>query len=257
MVERYDQKRSYLRRPYAALRGKRDSVTEREAMGAAKAFSRFMAYKPISGINAFVADEVLERKDLGEAIRSVSGQLKTIHAMEREAQSFKDSAQLLEAAGNHAQSFIETWTEHVTATYIRAKAEFLDLQGQYLQARRDRDALERQLTDNAAEATLAEQRRQQAHDAIVMLEAQRQHIEPLRQKDELERRIQALTRQLTEGARELLTQDKPQENLPTCVAWSVSWRRLRCSPIFHISRICPHDNSRSVRGLRTRLEIWI
>jgi hypothetical protein len=214
LVERYDQKRSYLRRLYAALRGKRDSVTEREAMGAAKAFSRFMAYKPISGINAFVADEVLERKDLGEAIRSVSGQLKTIHAMEREAQSFKDSAQLLEVAANHAQSFIETWTEHVTAAYVRAKAEFLDLQSQYLQARRDRDALERQLTDNAAEATLAEQRRQQAHDAIVLLEAQRQHIEPLRQKDELERRVQALTQQLTQGARELLTQDQQlQENL--------------------------------------------
>ena len=62
VVERYDQKRSYLRRPYAALRGKRDSVTEREAMGAAKAFSRFMAYKPISGINAFVADEVLSAR---------------------------------------------------------------------------------------------------------------------------------------------------------------------------------------------------
>lgn len=214
VVERYDQKRSYLRRLYAALRGKRDSVTEREAMGAAKAFSRFMAYKPISGINAFVADEVLERKDLGEAIRSVSGQLKTIHAMEREAQSFKESALLLETAGNHAQSFIETWTEHVTAAYIQAKAGFLDLQGQYLQAREDRDALERQLSDNAAEAALSEQRRQQAHDAVVMLEAQRQHLEPLRQKDELERRIHALTQQLTQTARELLTQDKQlQDNL--------------------------------------------
>jgi len=43
-----------------------------EAMAAARAFSRFMAYKPVSSINQFVADEVLERKDLGEAVRSVS-----------------------------------------------------------------------------------------------------------------------------------------------------------------------------------------
>ena len=86
LVEKYDQKRAYLRRLYGALRGKNDSVSEREAMAAARAFSRFMAYKPISSINQFVADEVLDRKDLGEAVRSVSSRLKTIHGMEREAQ---------------------------------------------------------------------------------------------------------------------------------------------------------------------------
>ncbi|MGE3775337.1 MAG: hypothetical protein AB7I32_20615, partial [Gammaproteobacteria bacterium] len=80
-VERYDQKRAYLRRLYAALRGKRESVTEREAMAAARAFSRFMAYKPVSSITQFVADEVLERRDLGDAVRAVSSQLKTIHEM--------------------------------------------------------------------------------------------------------------------------------------------------------------------------------
>ena len=47
VVERYDQKRAYLRRLYAALRGKRDSVTEREAMAAAKAFS--MSFTCASG----------------------------------------------------------------------------------------------------------------------------------------------------------------------------------------------------------------
>lgn len=213
-VERYDQKRTYLRRLYAVLRGKRDSVTEREAMAAARAFSRFMAYKPISGINAFVADEVLERKDLGEAIRSVSGQLKTIHAMEREAQSYKDSAVLLEQAGLHAQVFIDAWTERMTFDYTQAKAAYLDLQEQYLKARQDRDGLERQLQDNAAELALTEQRRLQAHEAVVMLEAQRQSVEPLRRKDELEKQSQALQVRLAEAVRELLRQDQQlQENL--------------------------------------------
>jgi energy-coupling factor transporter ATP-binding protein EcfA2 len=214
VVERYDQKRAYLRRLYAALRGKRDSVTEREAMTAAKAFSRFMAYKPISGINAFVAEEVLERKDLGEAIRSVSGQLKTIHAMEREAQSYKDSAQLLEAAGNHAQSFIEAWADRQTASYVQSKAEFLDVQAQYLQALQDRENLERALASNVTELTLTEQRRTQAHDAVVLLEAQRHNVEPLRRKDELEKRAETLNGQFALLARELLIQDQQlQENL--------------------------------------------
>ena len=214
VVERYDQKRSYLRRLYAILRGKRDSVTEREAMAAARAFSRFMAYKPISGINAFVADEVLERKDLGDAIRSVSGQLKTIHSMEREAQSYKDSAALLEQAGAHAQSFIDAWTERVTFDYTQAKAIYLDLQEQYLKARQDRDGLERQLQENSGELKLTEQRRQQAHEAVVMLEAQRQSVEPLRRKDELQKQNQASQVRLSEAVRELLRQDQQmQENL--------------------------------------------
>lgn len=221
VVERYDHKRAYLRRLYAVLRGKRDSVAEREAMAAAKAFSRFMAYKPISGINAFVAEEVLERKDLGEAIRSVSGQLKTIHAMEREAQSYKDSALLLETAGNHAQTFIETWAERQTAAYVQAKAEFLDVQAQYLQARQDRDSLERQLAENTADLALTEQRRTQAHEAVVLLEAQRHNVEPLRRKDELLKRTEALNERFAQVARGMLTQDQYlQENLRNARALS-------------------------------------
>ncbi|RMF13233.1 MAG: hypothetical protein D6758_13575, partial [Gammaproteobacteria bacterium] len=46
-VEHYDTKKAYLRRLYGILRGRRDSVSEREAMHAARAFSRFMAYKPV------------------------------------------------------------------------------------------------------------------------------------------------------------------------------------------------------------------
>jgi hypothetical protein len=40
-----------------------------------------MAYKPVKSINEFVAQEILERKDLGEAIRTVSDLMKTIHDM--------------------------------------------------------------------------------------------------------------------------------------------------------------------------------
>ena len=79
-------------------------------MAAARAFSRFMAYKPVSGINQFVVEEVLERKDLGEAIRSVSGQLKTIHGMEREAQSLKDSAACWSRPVSTRRQYIERWT---------------------------------------------------------------------------------------------------------------------------------------------------
>ncbi|HEY6645352.1 ATP-binding protein [Povalibacter sp.] len=207
-LESYDQKRTYLRRLYGALRGKRDSVSEREAMAAARAFSRFMAYKPVSSITQFVADEVLERKDLGDAVRSVSSQLKTIHSMEREAQSFKDSVALLGQAGHQAQAYIDAWVERITLDYAAAQSVYLLRQDQYLKTRNDRDAVVRRLTDNAEELRATEQRREQLHGAVVMLEAQRQTIEPLRQKDRLAQDQKSLEVALTDAARELLRQDR-------------------------------------------------
>lgn len=207
MVERYDQKRAYLRRLYAALRGKRDSVAEREALAAARAFSRFMAYKPVSSINQFVAEEVLERKDLGEAIRNVSSQLKIIHGMEREAQVLKDSAELLERAGHQAQAYVETWLELQTLRYTRAQAGYYESQGRYLGAIEERDGAQRDLAANAGELQLAEQRHTQLRATMVSLEAQRQGIPALQQKDALEREQRALDERLRVGAAELLRQD--------------------------------------------------
>lgn len=213
-VERYDQKRAYLRRLYAALRGKRDSVTEREALAAARAFSRFMAYKPVTGINQFVADEVLERKDLGDAIRSVSSQLKTIHGMEREAQLLKDSAQLLEQASQHAQQYIERWTDLETLRYIEARAGYDALQTSYLEACEERDGIARGLEENESELKLAAQRQEQIRGTLISLEAQRQGIPALQQKDALEAERRRLDAQVASAARELLTQDRQlQDNL--------------------------------------------
>lgn len=206
-VERYDQKRAYLRRLYAALRGKKDSVTEREALAAARAFSRFMAYKPVSSIHQFVADEVLERKDLGEAIRSVSSQLKTIHGMEREAQSLKDSAALLDAAALQAQLYLENWVELQTLHYTRANAGFLQAQSQFLDKTAERDRTSRDLADNTAAIRLADQRHEQLRATLIGLEAQRQGIPALKRKDELEKQRTALDARLADTARNLLEED--------------------------------------------------
>lgn len=205
-VERYEHKRAYLRRLYAALRGKRDSVSEREALAAARAFSRFMAYKPVDSINQFVADEVLERKDLGEAIRSVSSQLKTIHAMEREAQGLKDSAQLLENAAQRTQSYLDAWIDLQTLRYSRERAAYSQRQAQFLQATEQRDATARDLEANAVQLALAIQRQTQLRETLISLEAQRQGIPALQERDSLEKERTALQKGLSPAAVELLTQ---------------------------------------------------
>ncbi|OBS10980.1 ATP-binding protein [Acidihalobacter prosperus] len=207
-VERYDAKKAYLRRLYGALRGKPDSVTETEAVAAARAFSRFMAYKPVKSIDRFVAEEILEPKDLGEAIRSVSSQLKTIHGMERDASRLLASIDTLARANAHAQAYIDHWIDLNLLDYTLAQAEYGLRQQDYLRGK----ALQREQRAEQAEleARLATVQTQTVgvQRQLIELEAQRQGVDALRQKDEIERQSQALGEALVEGAHRLVEQDR-------------------------------------------------
>ncbi|MEJ2618739.1 MAG: SbcC/MukB-like Walker B domain-containing protein [Candidatus Thiodiazotropha sp.] len=210
-VERYDTKKGYLRRLYAALRGRGEQATEREAVAAARAFSRFMAYKPVSSINQFVAEEILERRDLGEAIRTVSSQLKTIHGMEQEARRLVEGIDLLQQASHQAQGYIEHWLELNTLDYTLARHDYLTRQHQYLEEKRSQQQLRQRASELNQEISLAEQRRKQLREQLVELEAQRLGIDALRQKDALERQREQATQHLIAQGRELLSQDNQVE----------------------------------------------
>ncbi len=211
-VQKYDTKKTYLRRLYAALRGQHDSVSEAEATAAARAFSRFMAYKPVRSINDFVAQEILERKDLGEAIRAISGQLKTIHAMERDAARLVESIGILENAEQQASHYIQQWIELNSLDFTLAQFEYLQRQRDYVRAKKQQSDYQRQLKENETETALAEQRLQQVLDQRVQLEAQRLGIDALQQKDELEQKREQQQTQLTHIARQLLEQDNSLDN---------------------------------------------
>jgi energy-coupling factor transporter ATP-binding protein EcfA2 len=213
-VEKYDTKKAYLRRLYGALRGRADAVAEQEAIAAARAFSRFMAYKPVQSIDRFVADEILEQKDLGEAIRSVSSQLKTIHAMERDAGRLVDSIRILDEARVHSQLYIERWIELNVLDYTLAQHEYDTRQREYLKAKQDQKAQTQALKESEAEVEQVQAQSAQLHDQIVQLEAQRLGIPALRQKDELEAERKAHDKQLVEQGTELLVQDRQvQQNI--------------------------------------------
>ncbi len=211
-VERFDTKKSYLRRLYAALRGKTEQVTEHEAVAAARAFSRFMAYKPVSSINQFVAEEILERRDMGEAIRTVSGQLKTIHAMEREARALVEGIALLDDAATHAQSYIESWLELTTLDYTIARHDALARHQDYLHSKQEQTHLQQQLSEIDSDLESNTQLKAQTHEQRVQLEAQRQGVSALRQKDEYEQQREQGHQQLSELGKDLLLQDNQVQN---------------------------------------------
>jgi len=207
-VEVYDKKGAYLRRLYAVLRGRKDAVSDREAKHAARTFSNFMAYKPVKSINDFVAHEILEPKDLGDAIKNVSELMKTIHQMEEDTRKVKESIAQLDDARQQSQRYIHTWIERHIADFTEATRRARENHKHYLAAKTEQQSARDTVLDNQTKLHICEQRKTQLHDEIVSLEAQRQGISALKDKDALEKTIADNNRQLVEQARPLYEQDQ-------------------------------------------------
>lgn len=205
-VESYDKKGAYLNRLYGALRGKRDAVAAREAKHAARTFSNFMAYKPVKSISDFVSREVLEPKDLGDAIRNVSELMKTIHQMEDDALRVRRSIETIEAAKTYTQDYVKTWIDGNLLQYTDATRSVLVKQKHYRDGKKQQSDIQRDIAQTREKFSVCEERRHQIHDERVALEAQRQGVGALKTKDDLEQSIKKLNRALADIAEPLMKQ---------------------------------------------------
>ncbi|MDK2777369.1 MAG: hypothetical protein KYX62_06900 [Pseudomonadota bacterium] len=207
-IEKYDTKKQYLRRLYGALRGRHDAVTEREAMNAARTFSRFMAYKPVKSINGFVANEILEQKDLGDAIRSVSDLMKTIYAMESDANTLAETISILNNTKGASQRYIDQWIDYNVLEYTAARSRYIHDQRAYLSAKEKQQNIRERLHKAEKERDVAQERRKQLREQLISMEAQRRGIDALQDKDAAEQAITDGKNQLQQLAVPLLEQDQ-------------------------------------------------
>ena len=213
-VEQYDSKKAYLRRLYGALRGRFDAIGEREALHAARTFSRFMAYKPVRSINEFVAHEVLEPRDLGDAIRSVSDLMKTIYALENESAQLAASVERLGRGRDISHRYIDQWLEHQILQYSAARARYLADQRGFLDAREQQLQLRGRQAHVTAEREMAQERRRTLREQLIAMEARRLGITALQDKDQAEKAIAFARQQLQQQALPLLEQsDRLQASL--------------------------------------------
>src|SRR5690606_11412217 len=207
-IEKYDTKKQYLRRLYGALRGRHDAVSEREAMNAARTFSRFMAYKPVKSINGFVAQEILEQKDLGDAIRSVSDLMKTIYAMESDANTLAETISILSNTKAASQRYIDQWIDYNVLEYTAAKSRFVQDQRAYLSAKEKQQGVRERLHKAEKEREVAQERRKQLREQLIGMEARRRGIDALQDKDAAEQAIADGKKKLQQLAIPLLEQDQ-------------------------------------------------
>lgn len=206
-VEVYDKKGAYLRRLYGLLRGRKDAVTDREAKHAARTFANFMAYKPVKSINEFVADEILEKKDLGEAIRTVSDLMKTIHGMEEESRFIIQSLEILDQSGRACGTYADAWVQRQVLQYQDAQRQLQVKQKAYVNSRQKQTSLQAEMKERDNRLEVNKARRVETHDQIVSLEAQRRGVTVLNEKDDLARQVDRMQQELARKAQPLLAQD--------------------------------------------------
>ena len=207
-IEKYDTKKQYLRRLYGALRGRNDAVPEREAMNAARTFSRFMAYKPVKSINGFVANEILEAKDMGDAIRSVSDLMKTIYAMESDANTLAETIAILNSTKGATGRYIDQWIDYNVLEYTAARSRFLNDQRGYLGAKEQQQNFREQLNKTQKERDVAQDRRKQLREQLITMEARRRGIDALQDKDAAESALADGKKKLQQQAIPLLEQEQ-------------------------------------------------
>ncbi len=205
-IERFDKKGPYLRSLYGALRGSRKPVSDREAKHAARTFANFMAYKPVKSINDFVAKEVLEPRDLSDDIRQVSELMKTIHSMETETRQLNQAIEHLENADNHASEYIHHWTSRHVNILSEVTRQLYDKQDEYLSAKQQQRSIQDALHDSDVRITSNDDKKQNLHHQLVSLQAQRQGISALKDKDQLESVIEQAHVNMTRMAKPVLEQ---------------------------------------------------
>ena len=205
-IEVYDRKSAYLARLYAALRGRRDALSTREAKNAARTFANFMAYKPVKSIDQFVAEEVLEPREFGDTIKRIRELLRTVHGMEQEAARVRQAVELLSLTTSQTTQYLDSWLERTGLEYAAAAQAWQNNQQGYLAAKQEQQQLASQLEALQEDQRLTTERLAQAHHELVQLEARRQGIPALQNKDQLEQRQRQLSEQLRSAVPGLLTQ---------------------------------------------------
>lgn len=236
-VEKYERKKAYLCRLYGALRGREDAVSEREAMNAARAFSRFMAYKPIRAIDEFVATEILDPKDMGDAVRDVSAMLKRIHAMESDARALQESAQRLKSARDSADTFIDQWLAMQKLRYSGARRQYNESQSAYLAEKRRQSDLQAGLDTNGRDAELTRDRLMVLQQELRDLQLQQLQVPALRDKLEISAQKERLEDAILKGTVPLLGDvsqlKQAQSNAQTLAALAAkadAWAPLKQAP---------------------------
>lgn len=128
VVQRFEHKDAYLQHLYGALMGK-VAIGEFEAVRAAKAIVKAMAYKELGNVNDLVRDEILEPHDFSRDLDKMRELMRAIAALKAEAERLALNLERLEAAAQSADAVLDEARRFVLTTIahaLRARSDAAD-----------------------------------------------------------------------------------------------------------------------------------
>src|SRR5690606_35942675 len=115
--------------------------------------------------------------------------------------AIRNTIETLGNGKNQAQAYADRWLERSLMHYTEATRRVQQQQSAYRVCKQAQQQNREAIEENRERLSVCEERRQQSHRELIQLEAQRQGVSALRDKDELERKITECNRQLGEKAR--------------------------------------------------------
>jgi energy-coupling factor transporter ATP-binding protein EcfA2 len=119
VVQRYEDKTSYLTRLYGATMGKA-SISELEAHRAAKSLVKAMAYKELGNVNDLVRDEILDFHDLSKDLETMRSLMKTIAGLHESAKRLNENMGRLRDIDEAASKVVDDARKFVVNTIASA-----------------------------------------------------------------------------------------------------------------------------------------
>jgi energy-coupling factor transporter ATP-binding protein EcfA2 len=125
VVQRFEDKSSYLTHLYGAMMGK-TAVSEAEAFRAAKSIVKAMAYKELGNVNDLVRDEILDAHDFSRDLDKMRELMRSMAGLKAEAERLQQNIERLEAVEAAATLVVDEsrrFVVHSMAYGIRALDE--------------------------------------------------------------------------------------------------------------------------------------
>jgi energy-coupling factor transporter ATP-binding protein EcfA2 len=135
VVQRFEDKTSYLTHLYGAMMGK-TAVSEAEAFRAAKAIVKAMAYKELGNVNDLVRDEILDAHDFSRDLDKMRELMRSMAGLKAEAERLQLNIERLDAVAAAANRVLDETRRFVMTTIAHGTRAVNDAEGELESVRR-------------------------------------------------------------------------------------------------------------------------
>ncbi len=194
VVQRFEDKTSYLTHLYGAMMGK-TAVSEAEAFRAARSIVKAMAYKELGNVNDLVRDEILDANDFSRDLDKMRELMRSMAGLKAEAERLQLNIERLEAVAAAAGRVLDDSRRFVVTTLAHGMRAVDDAEGEL-------ESVRRQMAFQVKRNQLLEERLQnlrgqqaQLNDQLDTVKAQLAANDVAQRKTALESEVRSLQEQ--------------------------------------------------------------